>query len=177
MRRIAVLLLLVMACSGKSKKGATAGSGSQAVYAKKTSVSWDRGDQCVPAAHRRDRQADELSARHLSRRMQGDEARARDEAMTAYRAPASSSTRCEWRGDHRLEGQRHRSDGARGGDARRGSRRLGGDRRAIMAELPDDLIGQVIEGRFEIRAKLGQAAWVRCTARGRSRSIARSRSS
>src|SRR5438270_3415807 len=41
MRRIAVVLVLVMACSGKSKHAAaTGGSGSQAVYAKKTSVSW-----------------------------------------------------------------------------------------------------------------------------------------
>jgi hypothetical protein len=38
MRRIAVVLL-VMACSGNSKKGPAAGSG-QAIYAKKTSVSW-----------------------------------------------------------------------------------------------------------------------------------------
>jgi hypothetical protein len=40
MRGFAVALVLVMACSGKSKHVATAGSGSQAVYAKKTSVSW-----------------------------------------------------------------------------------------------------------------------------------------
>lgn len=41
MRRLAVLLLIA-ACSGKAKKTDTAGpgSGSQALYAKKTSVSW-----------------------------------------------------------------------------------------------------------------------------------------
>ena len=38
MRRIATLLL-VMACSGSTKKGPAAGSG-QAIYAKKTSVAW-----------------------------------------------------------------------------------------------------------------------------------------
>ncbi len=40
MRRLVVLLLFVTACGSKSKPAATAGSGSQAIYAKKTSVGW-----------------------------------------------------------------------------------------------------------------------------------------
>jgi hypothetical protein len=42
MRRFAVMVLVVMACSGTSKPAKTAGdgSGSQAIYAKKISVSW-----------------------------------------------------------------------------------------------------------------------------------------
>jgi len=42
MRRLAIVLLVVFGCSGKSKPAATsgAGSGSQARYAKKISVGW-----------------------------------------------------------------------------------------------------------------------------------------
>jgi hypothetical protein len=50
MHRLAISLVLVVACGGKSKPGATSGSGSgsQALYAKKISVGWgiqpaDRG--------------------------------------------------------------------------------------------------------------------------------------
>src|SRR5438034_8302549 len=40
MRWLAIAVLSVMACSGKSKPAGTTGSGSQAMYAKKVSVSW-----------------------------------------------------------------------------------------------------------------------------------------
>ncbi|MGE5185373.1 MAG: hypothetical protein ACM31C_25090 [Acidobacteriota bacterium] len=41
MHRLAIALVLVAACSGKAKQApTTAGSGSQAIYAKKTLLSW-----------------------------------------------------------------------------------------------------------------------------------------